>query len=122
MRTEDFVAGHLRKSLHPCEFDIDICISEEKSDKYFVDATTGVNVEAEPVLVVACVVHKESSNVPKTLRYGLTRTAYGTELKSIDEAKPMLAKLALPLLENDLKNMEAGGGPESATKVLMLNW
>ena len=105
------------------EFDVGIKIEEEESHLYEQDPATGLKAWYEPRLVLyASVVHKNFPNDRHTLRYGLTRTAYGTELKSIDEAKPLLVKLALPLLERDLKKMEAGGEPESATKVLMLSW
>jgi hypothetical protein len=105
------------------EFDVGIKIREEESDLHELDPSTGQKVWYEPRLVLyASVVSKGSPTARKTLRYGLTRTAYGTELNSIHEAVPMLLGLALPALRSDLGMLKSGREPSSATQIAMLHW
>jgi hypothetical protein len=130
MKNEEFCVGHTNGFEHldrplgglEDEFDVGIKIRKEESDQYVVDPSTGVNW-AEPRLVLyASVAHQNSAKIRKTLRYGLTRSAYGTQLNSIDEANPMLLKLALPALESDLSLLKSEKEPDSAAKIVMLCW
>lgn len=131
MKNEKFCDGHMNGFRHldtdlrglENEFDVGIKISEEESDQYEIDPHAGVKVCYEPRLVLyASVVHKDFPNDRKTLRYGLTRTAYGTELNSINDAIPMLLGLALPALKSDLELIRSGTKVDSAKKTVMLRW
>jgi len=131
MKNGKFCLGHVNRFEHletaleglEDEFDVGIKIREEESEHYGVDPNTGVKVWDEPRLVLyASVVHKDFPNDRKTLRYALTRAAYGTQLNSIDDAIPMLLELALPALKSDLTLVKSGSQPDSATKIVMLRW
>jgi hypothetical protein len=116
---------HLENSLHGLEneFDVEVSFKPEESDWCEPDPVTGVPKRAEPRIVLQFfVVNKNSPGDHKVLRYGLTRAAYGTELKNAAEAYPMSLKLALPVLESDLKVVLDGMEPDALTKVVMLNW
>jgi len=105
------------------EFDVGIKIREEESDQYEIDPYTGVKVWYEPRLVLyASVVHKNFPNDRKTMQYGLTRTAYGTQLNSIDDAIPRLLALVLPALKFDLGLTRSGNQVDSSKKIVMLRW
>jgi hypothetical protein len=131
MKNRKFCLGHVNRFEHletalgglEDEFDVGIKIGEEESDLYELDPSTGRRVWCEPRLVLhASVVHKDFPDDRKTVRYALTRAAYGTELSSVDDAIPMLLELALPALKSDLSLMKSGGQPDSATKIVMLRW
>jgi len=131
MKNGKFCLGHMNGFEHfetalgglEDEFDVGIKISEEESDLYELDPSTGLRVWYEPRLVLyASVVHKDFPSDRKTLRYGLTRAAYGTQLNSIDDAIPMLLRLVLPALKSDLELMRGGEQVHSAKKIVMLRW
>lgn len=105
------------------EFDVGIKVREEESDPYEIDPYTGVKVWYEPRLVLyASVIHKNFPNDGKTLQYGLTRAAYGTQLNSIDDAIPMLLAHVLPALKSDLGLIRSGNQVDSAKRIVMLRW
>jgi len=131
MKNERFCDGHMNGFQHletdlaglEEEFDVGIMIREEESDLYELDPSTGLRVWYEPRLVLyASVVHKNFPNDRKTLRYGLTRAAYGTQLKSIGDAIPTLLGLVLPALKCDLNLTKSGNQVDSAKKIVMLRW
>lgn len=103
------------------EYDFGAKFVEKSPASVGVDPNSGVPLYPEPVLIFyASVAHRDSAHDRQTLTYGLTRSEYGTQLRSLDDAIPILLKRVLPILESDLRLLKDGKEPRSLMEVRML--
>jgi len=124
-----FCSGHVNNFEHLTlgldgledDYDLGFKFEERESDKFHLNAKTGVKAWAEPLLTlyVSVAQHGLQKSLT-TLRYGLTRSKFmGGQASNTDDQERLL-EMARPYIEEAVVTLKAGGTPKAACNVLML--